>query len=65
MFWVLVLPDTMSGMTQLNFSTYARYLPLKLAHILVDLVRGDEIRSAHLAEALQYDAKINFGIANP
>jgi magnesium chelatase family protein len=43
-----------SAMTQLQLSARAYHRILKLARTIADLAGSDEIRTAHLAEALQY-----------
>jgi magnesium chelatase family protein len=50
-----------SAMTQLNLSACAYHRILKLARTIADLAGGEEIQSAHLAEALQYRPNIMMG----
>ena len=47
-----------SAMTQLNLSARAYHSILKLARTIADLAEGEEIQSAHLAEALKYRPKL-------
>jgi magnesium chelatase family protein len=49
------------AMTQLNLSARAYHRILKLARTIADLAGSDEIRSVHLAEALQYRPKLMIG----
>jgi magnesium chelatase family protein len=49
------------AMTQLNLSARACHRILKLACTIADLAGSDEIKSAHLAEALQYRPKLMMG----
>jgi len=52
-----------AAMTQLNLSAraYHRTRSVKLARTIADLAGSEEIRSAHLAEALQYRPKLMMG----
>lgn len=50
-----------AAMTQLNLSARAYHRIIKLAHTIADLAGSEEIRSTHLAEALQYRPKIMIG----
>jgi magnesium chelatase family protein len=50
-----------AAMSQLNLSARAYHRILKLARTIADLAGSDEIRSAHLAEALQYRPKLMIG----
>jgi magnesium chelatase family protein len=45
-------------MTQLNLSARAYHRILKLARMIADLAGCEEIRSTHLAEALQNSPKL-------
>jgi magnesium chelatase family protein len=47
-----------AAMTQLNLSARAYHRILKLARTISDLAGCEEIRSVHLAEALQYRPKL-------
>ena len=47
-----------AAMTQLNLSARAYHRILKLSRTIADLAGDDEIRSHHLAEALQYRPKV-------
>jgi magnesium chelatase family protein len=47
-----------AAMTQLNVSARAYHRILKLARTIADLAGCDEIRTVHLAEALQYKPKL-------
>ena len=51
------------AMTQLNLSAraYHRMQSVKLARMIVDLAGSEEIRSTHLAEALQYRLNLMMG----
>ncbi len=49
---------TRSAMSQLQLSTRAYHRILKLSRTIAYLAGSDEIRSQHLAEALQYHPKI-------
>ena len=48
-------------MSQMNLSARAYHRILELARTIADLVRNEEIQSAHLAEALQYRSKLMMG----
>jgi magnesium chelatase family protein len=50
-----------SAMTQLNLSACGCHRMLKLARTIADLAGNEEIRSVHLAEALQYRPKLMTG----
>jgi len=50
-----------AAMTQLNLSARAYHHILKLARTIADLAGSEEIRSVHLAEALQYRPKLMMG----
>jgi magnesium chelatase family protein len=50
-----------AAMTQLNLSARAYHRILKLARTIADLSGSEEIRSAHLAEPLQYRPKLMMG----
>jgi magnesium chelatase family protein len=47
-----------AAMSQMNLSARAYHRILKLARTIVDLAGSDDIRSVHLADALQYRPKI-------
>ncbi len=47
-----------AAMSQLNLSARAYHRILKLARTIADVAGGEEIQSAHLAEALQYRLKL-------
>ena len=47
-----------AAMSQMNLSARAYHRILKLARTIADLAGGEEIQSAHLAEALQYRPKL-------
>ena len=46
-----------AAMSQLQLSARAYHRVLKLARTITDLAGEEEIKSSHLAEALQYDPK--------
>ena len=48
-------------MSQMNLSARAYHRILELARTIADLVRNEEVQSAHLAEALQYRSKLMMG----
>jgi magnesium chelatase family protein len=52
-----------AAMSQMNLSAraYHRTRSVKLGRTIMDLAGGEEIQSAHLAEALQYRPKIMMG----
>jgi magnesium chelatase family protein len=50
-----------AAMTQLNLSARAYHRILKLARTVADLAGCEDIRSVHLAEALQYRPKLMLG----
>ena len=50
-----------AAMNQLNLSARAYHRILKLARTIADLVRSEDIQSAHLAEALHYRPKLMLG----
>ncbi len=47
-----------AAMSQLNLLARAYHRILKIARTIADLAGGEEIQSAHLAEALQYRPKL-------
>lgn len=47
-----------AAMTQLNLSAHAYHRILKLARTIADLTGSEEIQSAYLAEALQYQPRL-------
>jgi magnesium chelatase family protein len=49
------------AMSQLNLSARGYHRVLKLARTIADLAGSDDIRSVHLAEALQYRPKLVLG----
>jgi magnesium chelatase family protein len=49
------------AMSQLNLSARRYHRVLKLARTIADLAGSDDIRSVHLAEALQYWPKLMIG----
>jgi magnesium chelatase family protein len=50
--------DIVLCMSQMNLSARAYHRILKLARTIADLAGSEEIRSAHLVEALQYRPKL-------
>jgi magnesium chelatase family protein len=49
------------AMSQLNLSARGYHRVLKLVRTIADLAGSDDIRSVHLAEALQYRPKVMLG----
>jgi magnesium chelatase family protein len=47
-----------AAMSQMNLSARAYHRILKLGRTIADLESSEEIRSTHLAEALQYRPKL-------
>jgi magnesium chelatase family protein len=47
-----------AAMSQLNLSARGYHRVLKLARTIADLAGSDDIKSVHLAEALQYRPKL-------
>jgi len=50
-----------TAMSPMQLSAQAYHRMLKLARTIADLAGSEEIRSAHLAEALQYRPKLMMG----
>ncbi|MEP6895825.1 MAG: ATP-binding protein [Chloroflexota bacterium] len=50
-----------AAMKQLNLSARGYHRVLKLARTIADLAGSEDIRAAHLAEALQYRPKLMVG----
>jgi len=50
-----------AAMAQMNLSARGYHRVLKLARTIADLAENEQIRAAHLAEALQYRPKLMMG----